>query len=75
MRYMIDWSTSKLSDSRTYTKREDDGRSRRSDAWNNGSKGVSEIESKLFNNISFLALTGAQETLMSLQMFVRFKFV
>ena len=54
MRYMIDWSTSRLSDSRTYRKREDDGRSRRSDAWNNGSKGVSEIEAELLNNISFL---------------------
>ena len=51
MRYMIDWSTSKLSASRTYRKREDDGRSRRSDAWSNGSQGVSEIKTKLFINI------------------------
>ena len=67
MRYMIDWSTSRLSDSRTYRKREDDGRSRRSDAWNNGSKGVSEIEAKLLNNISFLAPTGALEVTMSVR--------
>ena len=40
MSYIISWSTSKLSASRTFRKREDDGRSRRSDAWNNGSNGA-----------------------------------
>ena len=40
MSYIINWSTSKLSASRTFKNKEDDGRSRRSDAWNNGSKGA-----------------------------------
>ena len=40
IRYIIGWSTTKLSGSRTYRKREDDGKSRRSDTWSNGSKGV-----------------------------------
>ena len=40
MSYIISWSTSKLSASRTFRKREDDGRSRRSDAWNNRNNGA-----------------------------------
>ena len=40
MRYIIKWSTLRLSESRIFTRRKDDGRSRRSDTWNNEGTGV-----------------------------------